>query len=95
MISDLRTRGRARRVYLLKRQESKRQFEGLASVWQEKQEREPGQPLPGSFPSLTKLAAAGYTTIEDLDGADEIELRRVGFTRSEASAVLSALAKLL
>lgn len=95
MISDLRTRGRPRRFYLLKRQESKRLYEGLASVWQEKQEREPGQPLPGSFPSLTKLAAAGYTTIEDLDGADQIELRRAGLSRSEADAALAALAKLL
>ncbi len=40
---------------------------------------------------LTKLASAGYTTVEDLDGADIEELTENGLTRAEADTTLKAL----
>ena len=51
--------------------------------------------LPLTFPLLSQLSAAHYTTVEDLTGADVAELRRrVQLKTSEAQAVLKALADL-
>jgi hypothetical protein len=64
-------------------------------VWVNKQEAEPGVLLPATFPSLSVLSTAGYTTVEDLDGADTHELRRAtGMSQRQAEAVLAALAAL-
>ena len=94
MVSTLK---RPRRVYLHKRLiAGRRRDRAIESVWRAKQEAETGTALPATFPSLVKLTAIGYTTEEDLDGADTNELRRdVGLTQREADAVLLALAPLL
>jgi len=83
---------RPRRYYLLKRLEAVSLGDtALASVWQAKQEAEPGTALGASFPSLTALAACGYTTTEDVDGASLDELQDIGLTATQATAVLAAL----
>jgi hypothetical protein len=85
-----------RRFYLMKRQAANLRTDyEIASVWQGKQEAEPGTALLASFPSYTALVAAGYTTKEDLEGADVIELYNyVGLSQRDAEAVLAAFAKL-
>ncbi len=86
---------RPRRHYLLKRLEARECDSALELVWRSKQEGEPGTPLPVGFPSSATLAANGYTTEEDLDGADEAELEATAGLRTyQATAVLSALAAL-
>lgn len=87
---------RPRRYYLLKR----RYYldlddEAQAGLWRGKQEAEPGTALPATFPLLSRLAAAGYTTQEDLDGADPDELKRASFNQTEADQILAALNDLL
>jgi hypothetical protein len=83
---------RPRRFYLLKRIEAARRLDdALASAWQAKQEAEPGVVLAATFPYRTRLAAAGYTTTEDVSGATTEELKLSGFSESEAAAVLAAL----
>lgn len=68
---------------------------GLRDVWRSKQEDEPGSPLASTFPSKAKLAEAGYTAVEDLDGADCAELEDyAGLSVSDARAVLAAVAAL-
>ena len=79
-----------RRYYLGKRHEERSQL-GDGQVWQSKQEAEPGTPLPSTFPHLSTLKACGYTTSEDLDGADVAELQRAGITRSQALDIIAAL----
>lgn len=67
----------------------------MASLWQSKQESEPGTPLPDDFPSLDELAVAGYTTKEDLVGADSQELiSYVRLSRNDAERVIAAYAAL-
>jgi hypothetical protein len=85
-----------RRFYLRKSQEFyRRQEEGLAAAYRGLQDLQPGTPLPATFPSFTELAAARYTTKEDLDGASLDELQTfVGLNRREAQVVLDALAAL-
>lgn len=87
---------RPRRYYLLKRLEANLQQDwALGTAWQAKQEGEPGVALPSTFPCLAELTAYGYTTEEDLDGADSEELRDyAGLTSRQADAVLAALAAL-
>jgi hypothetical protein len=88
--------GSLRRFYLLKRLDAARVLDdALSAVWQAKQEAEPGTTLPGTFPHAEALAACGYTTIEDLNGAGTVELQDAGLNTSETQAVLSALAALL
>lgn len=84
---------RARRYYLLKRLSATREDSGLASAWRGLQEREPGTSLPASFPGRESLVAAGYTTIEDVDGADVSELLSnvPGLGRRDAEAALAAV----
>ena len=62
-----------------------------AAFWRWKQERLAWPALPSSFPSRAKLIAEGYTTVRDLDGADEDELTELGLTRSQAQGVLGAM----
>lgn len=67
----------------------------LRDVWHAKQSEEPGTDLPTGFPAKAELAVAGYTTVEDLDGADVEELEDyAGISQLQASAVLAALAAL-
>jgi len=71
------------------------QLEALAAAYRAKQDAQPGTSLPLDFPSRTKLAAARYTTREDLDGADAPELLRYAqLNMREARAVLTAVAAL-
>lgn len=86
-----------RRYCLLKRLRAKRNQEtALEAVWQGKQEAAPGDSLPTDFPLLSYLIAAGYSTTQDLDGADADELADAGgFTARESQAIFAALAPLL
>lgn len=84
-----------RRYYLLKRLYYRGIKERiLEGVWRSKQEGQPGTPLPLTFVHLTKLATAGYTMKEDLQGATELELQEQGFTNRDAKAILAAAAAL-
>ncbi len=83
-----------RRYYLLKAQYNATTAEDyvFAQGFWAKQNALPGTPLPSTLPALTKLAAAHYTMIEDVRGADVDELvEQAGLTRSEAQAVLAAI----
>jgi len=67
----------------------------IASVWQHKQEAEPGTPLAATFPFYDQLVEAWFTTKEDLEGADARELAFfVGLSQRDAEAVLAAYALL-
>jgi hypothetical protein len=77
-----------RRFYLHKRLQS---VPDDANVWQAKQEAEPGTPLAADFPLKADLAKVGYTTEEDLDGADQAELERAGFKSNQAKKIIAAL----
>lgn len=81
-----------RRYYLQKRRKA-REIEdwALETVWQAKQEAEPGTALGARFPHRAVLSTAGYTTTEDLDGADRAELVTAGLTTREAQDVIGAL----
>jgi len=80
-----------RRFYLHKSLWALQTFDNTAGVWRAKQEAVPGVALAATFPYLSKLAECGYTTEEDLDGADEAELFAVGFTTTEIEQILAAL----
>ncbi|NBC17450.1 MAG: hypothetical protein GVY18_09085 [Bacteroidetes bacterium] len=82
----------ARRYYLHKRLEARSQLDtALEVVWQSKQEAEPGVALDATFPHRATLVALGYTTNEDLDGADADELRCAGLSSAQANDVIAAL----
>lgn len=67
----------------------------IASLWQSKQQAQPGTTLPADFPVRAKLVAAGYTTDADLVGADVRELRDYArISTRDAEAVIAALAAL-
>lgn len=84
-----------RRYYLLKRIAAKAEDDGLEGVWRHKQEQESGTALPANFPLRATLVAAGYSTEEDLDGADAAELtKNTGLSTHQANAVLTAAADL-
>jgi len=80
-----------RRYYLRKRLASRLTRDGLEAVWHAKQDEVPGEPLAEGFPHRSRLASAGYSTVEDLDGATVKELQQAGLSRREATAVLAAL----
>lgn len=83
-----------RRYYLLKRLASARIQSDLASTWRAKQEAEPATALPSTFVLRDRLVAAGYSSKEDLHGADAEELRASGFSARDAKAILAAWATL-
>lgn len=85
-----------RRYCLYKRFDAKDRCDSaMASLWQSKQNAEPGTPLPVGFPSKAELEAVGYTTDADLTGADCAELADyVGLSRRQAEKVLAAAAAL-
>lgn len=66
----------------------------IDAVFRHKQESTPGVLLPLTFPFLSRLQAAGYTTIEDLHGASRLELSEQGFTGLECEVILDELQKL-
>ena len=85
-----------RRYYLHERLKARLYEDSdLDTVWQSKQESEPGTALPDDFPLLSELTAIGYSKVEDLDGADAVELSLVGISASNARKILTALAPLL
>lgn len=87
---------RVRRYYLLKRLEARASDSDLELTWQAKQEAEAGTLLPADFPSKATLEAVGYTTVEDVDGADRAELAEYASLRPyEADAVIAAAASLI
>ncbi len=89
-MSDVR---RPRRYYLLKQIAIRaRGCDALAAVFASKQSAQPGNQLPTEFPARAKLALRGYTTIEDIDGADASELGRAGLSSKEAALVIEAVA---
>jgi hypothetical protein len=81
-----------RRYYLLKALVAAEQDDDLAFTWRAKQAALAGAALAADFPARATLVAAGYSTTEDLDGADADELTRyAGLTRSQADAAIAAL----
>lgn len=88
------TIGSVRRYYLHRRIRAVSEESDMALIWRSKQEAEPGTALPASFPLLSRLTECGYTTTEDLDGADDEELIELGFSSREAKEILSAFAEL-
>jgi hypothetical protein len=81
-----------RRFYLLKRRAARTQGnKGLEGVYRQKQEAEAGTDLASDFPAHDALEAAGYSTEEDLDGADTDELVGAGIPYHDAAAALAAL----
>lgn len=85
-----------RRFYLKKRTMARLNGDlALSSVWHARQEEQAGTALPVGFPAATELAAAGYTTAEDLDGATCEELVEWALISSRAArSVLAAYAAL-
>lgn len=63
----------------------------VRDVWKSKQEEMPGTALGADFPSRSRLVALGYSTTEDLDGADACELRELGFGAREITEILGAI----
>lgn len=64
-------------------------------MWQSKQEGVPAQALPSGFPSRAALLAAGYSTVDDVDGASCAELRQYArISNTAAQAVIAAVAAL-
>ena len=80
-----------RRFYLHKRIDDRQNDVDASMIWQGKQEAIPGTALPTDFPHLSVLAEIGYTTTDDLDGADADELRKAGLTPAQAEQVIAAL----
>lgn len=81
-----------RRFYLLKRRKARAYGDkGLEGVWRQKQEAQAGTSLDAAFPARAALVAAGYSTEEDLDGADIDELVEAGIPYHDASAAIAAL----
>lgn len=84
----------ARRYYLRQRLAYTQSNElELAAVFRAKQEAIAWPDLPSDFPSRSQLMAAGYTTVRDLDGADDRELQGWPLYLSTAAArrVLAAM----
>jgi hypothetical protein len=84
-----------RRFCLLKRFAKRRQCLE-EDVWIVKQAAEPGTALAADFPHRAALIAAGYSALEDLDGATTKELKRFArLSSQEADTVLAATAAAL
>lgn len=82
-----------RRYWLLKsRACAARGEEGLALAFLSKHRDAPGTALPDDFPSRPALVAAGYTVLEDLQGATVEELvEDAMLSRRDAELVLAAV----
>jgi hypothetical protein len=83
-----------RRYFLLKQRSHLDTDPELSSAFKAKHDAEPGTAFPETIPSQAALAAGGYTTVEDADGADVDELVTwAALNRREAEAVLAAIAE--
>lgn len=85
-----------RRYYLLKRKMAESVGEQpMNNAWRAKQEEQPGTALPVTFPFRTRLVSAGYSAVEDLDGATADELQaNTDLNARDAAAVVAAYAAL-
>jgi hypothetical protein len=85
-----------RRIYLKNRKLTAEAGEhAISSVWQARQEEQPGTGLPSDFPYRDELVAAGYSTSEDLEGACADELAEwAGISGRDAKTILAAYAAL-
>ncbi len=85
-----------RRQYLKKSKMAKEAGElALSGVWKSRQEEQAGTALPDDFPHRATLVAAGYTAIEDLEGACAEELVDWACVDNQAAkAILAAYAAL-
>ena len=84
-----------RRYYAARAEASALAYEYDAeSLWRARQQAEPGTPFPASVPLQERLRAAGYVVLEDLLGADEVELLEKGLNEREAGAVVKGLVAL-
>ncbi|MFO7179572.1 MAG: hypothetical protein DIU78_012820 [Pseudomonadota bacterium] len=83
-----------RRFYLSKRIAARLRGEhALALIWHYHQDQQPHTDLPEGFPAKAKLEAAGYTALEDLEGASVGELEDWAcLTQREAESALAAYA---
>jgi len=61
-------------------------------LWEGKQLEQPGRPLPVDFPARADLVAVGYVALEDLAGADTVELHSTTKLRTGAIAAVLAAA---
>ncbi len=85
-----------RRYYLLERLAAyAREDFAIGAVFRAKQEAEAATVLPVDFPSRALLVAAGYSTVEDINGADLEELLCAQLSTKQAETVLTELAALL
>ena len=84
-----------RRFYTLAYRDALRLLNGMDGVFQSLAAAQPHTDLPAGFPVLSLLQAAGYSAVEDLDGATESELVALGLTTFQANAALAALVALL
>ena len=66
-----------------------------AQNWQAKHLAVSGTSLPVDFPGLATLATAGYTTVEDVNGADLDELKVAGLDHTTANDALAAIVDLI
>ena len=82
-----------RRYCLLKRKYYEQlSLWGLSGAWRAKQEQTEGEALPAGFPARLSLLSAGYSTLDDLDGATVSELLDYALlTHAQAQAVIAAL----
>lgn len=85
-----------RRIYLKNRKVTAEAGDlAISGLWQSRQEEQPGVALPTDFPFRADLVAAGYTTAEDLEGADADELVEWACVdNSAAKAIVAAYAAL-
>jgi hypothetical protein len=84
-----------RRYYLLKLLAA-RCLGREEGVWISKLHEYPGAPLPLCFPSRAALLKAGYSTIDDVDGATPLELQmyaRLSTKAAQAAIVAAAAAR--
>jgi hypothetical protein len=85
-----------RRYYLYMRLTARLTQDPLEGTWRWKQESYPAAALPVGMPFGPQLAAAGYTTVADLDGADLPELTlHAGLSTREGEEVLQEFARLM
>lgn len=86
-----------RRYHLLKsRSLDADEEQDLAAAFRWKQFQACGDILPDNFPELTKLTAARYVTVEDLDGATAEEIANAtGLNLKTCERILTALDLLL
>lgn len=89
------TVGTTRRFYTLAYRDALKLQNGMDGVFLWLSQQQPHTDLPAGFPVLSLLQAAGYSAVEDLDGATESELVALGLTTFQANAALAALPALL